>query len=1142
MKKLISLALTLIMLMSVIPTSVFANNSFGWSASSSGSTVIESVSSIKGNAVAFCAWGSDSAQMSAAKSQSGGYGISFSVMVSDLNSVRKINASGIDMLSIDKSGTVTGANGILATSIMPNKWYDVEFVVYPISKTYTVDFDGVSSTTTVSSIPALSSLVLRCTEIEGKGTIIFISDPSISETTEPGTAAEDAITVFQNNNSDASDPTSSSTRSYNSSYPDPTGAGRGNIFACTVQSTGTGKWEGGEFQSKPSTGPEDRTKMAVISADFYVPAIEANKTVPMVTRHELIGYCSGYYYFFQLNHTEKKLYYADNLQSVQLDYALGQWMTVKFYIDYPNDNCIVQFFGEDGSYIGGASWTLDFDSHSKVSTTIARFGFQFGFRDKFGPNVAYVDDYCWNYVTNNPVFTETIPYFGKTTVGINDDIIYKVKGANIDPGSFSQATVTVNGSVVGATLYAAGPQGVRVDLADSLLPETEYTVELDGIKAMTGTAIASPGVAQFKTKAVPTIGNLSVTESAGDVIASVPVTVTDKNLNIYAVAFNSDGSMAASPNTNSATGTVNTNLTATVSTSYSGAAEAYLWDNSMNIITPHISTDYSSFENATPCDLIITKAYEPVEKFVIKGTAKNGAAIKLYKVNNKGTISETKELIYIKEINAHANGYFETSFPSTTSGDIELQVNAQDGEGIKTIEQRIYSPTEAQNVIDQFNYIDNNPTYNGADAVQYNAMINHYDSLITNHYQLFGINLATYTTLSKEKMAKILLAGNGTYLTDSDVVNKYKMAEATAKFDAAATADDIELLFTEYSIPYNFASSQTYAYYGTLSETVKDKLYYNMSCNNDYENMTDVINVFEEQTILSAIECATVNSEVNSIIATNNSYIGLDLSVFNTLKNTSTVTSQVRHYYESLQLFKDDFIAKTLAAKEAERRQQNNNSVVGGGGAAPYIPSKEDVTLPVTEQVVVEKTTPGSTFTDIKLVPWAEESIRYLVGKGVVNGKSQETFAPNDNVKRSEFVKMIALAFPAESMNTANAPFTDVQRGAWYEQYVMDAYSRGIINGKSATEFGVDDNITREELVVMLYRVAMLRDINLAKTKSVVFYDDGEIANWAREAVYALAETEIVNGVSPNTFSGKNSATRAEAAKLVYCLMQREAE
>ncbi len=1143
MKKLISLALALMLILSVVPSTVLADNSFGWTADTSVNTAIDTVASTKGDAVAFRAWGTTSASMSAAKTQSGAYGIAFSIMAQDLSAQRAVTASGIDMLTIDKTGLVKSGENTLATSVVLNRWYDVEFIVYPLKKTYTVTFNGVTATSSAANIPALSSIILSYADIAAGGATTIITNPVINGTSEPLTATEDAVVTFQNNNADGSDTATSSTRTYNSSYPDPTGRGRGNIFACTVQSTGVGKWDGGEFQSKPSTGPEDRSKMAVISADFYVPAVEDGQSTPMVTRHELIGYCSGYYYFFKLNHTEKKLYYGDSSQNVQLSYTLGQWITSKLYIDYPNDKCIVHIYGEDGGYIGGAEWEVDFATDSKVSVTIGRFGLQFGLRDKIGPNYAYIDDYCWNYINNTPIYTETNPYSGKTTVGINDDIIFKVKGGNINPASLSAATVKVNGSTVGATLHAAGAQGVRVDLTEALLPETDYTVTLEGVKDIKGNEIALPGTVSFRTKADNAIGDLNVEESGG-VTATVPVKTTAQNLNLYAVAFNSDNSMAAQPGASVATGAVNATLTANVSAAYSGAAEAYLWDNSMNIITPHISTAYSSFENALPCDLTITKTYEPTEKFVIKGTAKNAAAIKLYKVTNKGLPSETKDLIYIKEVNAHANGYFEASFNSVISGDIELVVNAQDGQGMKTIQQRIYSPTEAQNVIDQFNYIDNNPSYDATNPADYTAMVNHYDNLITSHYQLFGINLATYSALSKEKIADILLTGNGTYTTDASVLSKYLMAEATAKFDAAADADTVKALFAEYSTAYNFATSATYAYYNTLSDTVKDKLYYNMSTHNDYENMTDVVKVFEEQTILSAIECAEVNSEVNAIINANNSYIGLDLSVFNTLANTGAVTSQLRGTaYASVQLFKDDFVAKTTAAKTAEQQQYNNNSggAGGGGGAAPYVPKKENVSLPITEEVVMDKTTPDKTFDDIKLVPWAEESIRYLVEKGVVNGKSEKTFAPNDNVKRSEFVKMIALAFPGGNVSVAELPFGDVQAGAWYEPYVKLAYSRGIINGKSATEFGVDDNITREEIVVMLYRIASARDIDLAKTRSVVFYDDGEISDWSKEAVYALAETEIVNGVSANTFCGKNSATRAEAAKLVYCLMQREA-
>lgn len=1141
MKRIICVALTLLMLMSAIPGAVLATDTFGWTATTgSANTAIDVVETTRGDAVAFRAWGATQASMSADKAQSGAYAVSFSMMVSDLNAVRELSLSGIKMLTIDKAGEVTSGTSTLKSVISENKWYDVELVVYTTAKTYTVTFDGVSATTSATSISELTSVVFDYTEIDTNGATTIITTPSVNAVSEPGTVTEDTVTVFGNNNTNGSDTSTSSTRTYNASYPDPTGAGRGNIFACIVESTGTGKWAGGEYQGSAGDNLKDRTKMSLISADVYVHDIESGEDTPMVTRHELIGYCNGYYYFFQLNHDTKILKYADNSQSKTLNYELGQWLTMNLYIDFPNNMCYLRIYGEDGSYIGGCNWTVDFDSHSKVSSTIGRFGMQVGFRDAIGPNYAYIDNYCWNNVVCSPEYTETVPYYGKTTVGVDDDTIFKVSGGNIDPESLGGATVKVNGSTVSATVSAAGPRGARVNLTDNLLPDTQYTVTLEGVKDINGYEIAFPGMVQFTTKGTNLYGNLDITEGTGGAIASIPVSAATQSATLYAVAFNADNSMAGQPVTQTAV--ADGKLKATVTDSYTGAAEAYLWDAGMNIITPAVSTDEETFVNATPCEVTVTKTYEPVGKFTIKGTANRGAAMKFYKVLNKGQATETKQLIYIKEVTAHANGYFETSFCSDVTGDIELLINTQNGEGIKTISQKIYSPSEAQSAIDAFNYLDNNPTYNGNVPEQYNAMVNYYDNLIREHCLLLGINITEYNTLSKNKIADVLLTGNGTYLIASDVLDMYNMAVATAKFDAAVTGDDIENLIGIYHTPYNFAASKTYAYYGTLSDTVKKKIYSNMADENDYKDMADVVKVFEEQAVLAAVECATVNSEINYIIAQNNdNYLGLDLTDFNALDDTTVVTSQIKGVkYSNIELFKSDFALKAQNAK--------NNSIGGSPviiippAASAGTPGKKPVSLPVTEEVITELIKPAAEFDDIKLVPWAEESIRYLVQKGVVNGKSDTNFAPNDNVKRCEFVKMIALAFPEESKEEISIPFADVESGEWYEEYVKQAYQRGIINGKTDTIFGVNDNITREELVVMLYRMAKARGIDLTKTKSVVFYDDAELSDWSREAVYALAETEIVSGAAENTFLAKNPATRAEAAKLVYCLMQREAK
>lgn len=174
-------------------------------------------------------------------------------------------------------------------------------------------------------------------------------------------------------------------------------------------------------------------------------------------------------------------------------------------------------------------------------------------------------------------------------------------------------------------------------------------------------------------------------------------------------------------------------------------------------------------------------------------------------------------------------------------------------------------------------------------------------------------------------------------------------------------------------------------------------------------------------------------------------------------------------------------------------------------------------------------------FKDLNGYSWAEEYIDALAEKGIISGTSQDTFAPGNNVKREEFVKVIVNLFGYDTTN-ATCNFTDVKTTDWHYKYVAAATKAGIINGVGDNKFGTGSNITRQDICVILYRV--LNDkgytVNETKTGSMNFTDLNEISDYAKDAVEKLYKAEIINGMDDKHFAPKNFATRAQMAKLAY--------
>lgn len=238
------------------------------------------------------------------------------------------------------------------------------------------------------------------------------------------------------------------------------------------------------------------------------------------------------------------------------------------------------------------------------------------------------------------------------------------------------------------------------------------------------------------------------------------------------------------------------------------------------------------------------------------------------------------------------------------------------------------------------------------------------------------------------------------------------------------------------------------------------------------------------------------------------------------------------------QSFSDIADVKKFIANYTESGSGGNSSSSGSGGSggsgssfgSKNTYSGKEAELPNTGDEDSKMIYP---FDDIADIPWAADAITQLSYRGVLNGKSERIFMPNDNVTREEFAKITAIGFGLNLINT-ECPFDDVDENDWAYPYIRSAYKAGIIKGVSDTEFGYGQNITREDLCVMIDRMIEIGELTLPQNnESVTFADEGAVSEYAKESVHRLARADIVSGDGTN-FNPKAYATRAEAAKIVY--------
>lgn len=174
-------------------------------------------------------------------------------------------------------------------------------------------------------------------------------------------------------------------------------------------------------------------------------------------------------------------------------------------------------------------------------------------------------------------------------------------------------------------------------------------------------------------------------------------------------------------------------------------------------------------------------------------------------------------------------------------------------------------------------------------------------------------------------------------------------------------------------------------------------------------------------------------------------------------------------------------------------------------------------------------------FNDINEVLWATESISYLAKHNIISGNNG-MFYPMDYITRDEFVKILILGFGLYD-ESATCDFIDVPKESWHYPYIASAKKLGITSGINSKEFGVDEPITRQQMITLAYNTAKYCGINFEKFNDNSFVDFNEISLYAKEAVLILAQSGIVNGNDSNEIQPNKNATRAEASKIIYSIL-----
>jgi hypothetical protein len=173
-------------------------------------------------------------------------------------------------------------------------------------------------------------------------------------------------------------------------------------------------------------------------------------------------------------------------------------------------------------------------------------------------------------------------------------------------------------------------------------------------------------------------------------------------------------------------------------------------------------------------------------------------------------------------------------------------------------------------------------------------------------------------------------------------------------------------------------------------------------------------------------------------------------------------------------------------------------------------------------------------FSDIPSGYWAYDAIDNLYTKGLASGYPDNTFRPDEDITRAEFVAMLVRALNLSTVQPDLPMLTDVAAGDWYYGPVETAVKANLVKGYANNEFLPNVPITRQEIAAILAQASGKADDAVANASvNTAFTDDSRIAGWARGFVAETVKDGLLKGYPDGSFGPMSNATRAEACAMI---------
>lgn len=348
---------------------------------------------------------------------------------------------------------------------------------------------------------------------------------------------------------------------------------------------------------------------------------------------------------------------------------------------------------------------------------------------------------------------------------------------------------------------------------------------------------------------------------------------------------------------------------------------------------------------------------------------------------------------------------------------------------------------------------------------------------------------------------------------------------------------EVDSVIAEFWDKYGFENEK---YYDIYENSNQKSAMHKMFLKNRFNDMTSLRKIFNSIVILNKMNTQESHGGIVNVF---NAYSDVMPESVNKLSESNKIKLALEI------LDKDIYTAEELDS-EAKKIVPESNTIPGTGGGGggsssgrtqssgiSAISGGAPANISATPENSVNNVNKKPDFADMSGAEWARTAVSALIERSVLNGYDDGDFRPNNNITREEFVKIIVSAFGFAG-EQSGCDFGDMPDSHWAYEYICTAKARGLINGISGSMFGTEQNITRQDMAVIIYNALNAVGISSDKPDGDIFADESTVAEYAKAAVHSLKAAGIISGYDDGSFRPENNATRAEAAQMIYNVLK----